>query len=52
MNRLSDRQYKDVAMKKVFIVRLTQTERAELEALVHKGKVSALAVAPRSTIAA
>ena len=32
-------------MKKVFIVRLTQTERAELEALVHKGKTSALAIA-------
>jgi transposase len=32
-------------MKKVFIVRLTQTERAELEALVRKGKTSALAIA-------
>jgi transposase len=45
MDRLSDRQYKDVAMKKVFIVRLTQTERAELESLVRKGKTSALAIA-------
>jgi transposase len=45
MDRLSGRQYKDVAMKKVFIVRLTQTERAELEALVRKGKTSALAIA-------
>ena len=32
-------------MKKVFIVRLTQTERAELEALVRKGKASALTIA-------
>ena len=32
-------------MKKVFIVHLTQTERAELEALVHKGRASALAIA-------
>ena len=32
-------------MKKVFIVRLTQTERAELEALVRKGRASALAIA-------
>jgi len=44
MDRLSGRQYKDVAMKKVFIVRLTQTERAELEALVRRGKASALAI--------
>jgi transposase len=45
MDRLSGRQYKDVAMKKVFIVRLTETERAELETLVRKGRVSALAIA-------
>ena len=32
-------------MKKVFVVRLTQTERAELEALVRKGKASALTIA-------
>jgi transposase len=32
-------------MKKVFIVRLTETERLELEALVRKGKASALAIA-------
>jgi len=32
-------------MKKVFIVRLTEVERAELEALVRKGKASALAIA-------
>jgi len=32
-------------MKKVFIVRLTETERSELEALVRKGKTSALAIA-------
>jgi transposase len=44
MNRLSGRQYKDVAMKKVFIVRLTETERAELDALVRKGKASALTI--------
>ena len=31
-------------MKKVFIVRLTETERAELNALVRKGKASALAI--------
>jgi transposase len=32
-------------MKKVFIVRLTETERAELDALVRKGKASALSIA-------
>ena len=32
-------------MKKVFIVRLTETERSELEALVRKGRASALAIA-------
>ena len=32
-------------MKKVFIVRLTEAERAELDALVRKGKTSALAIA-------
>ena len=31
-------------MKKVFIVRLTEAERAELESLVRKGKASALAI--------
>jgi len=31
-------------MKKVFIVRLTEEERAELEALVRKGKASALSI--------
>ena len=45
MDRLSLRQYKDVAMKKVFIVRLTETERSELDGLVRKGKASALAIA-------
>jgi transposase len=45
MDRLSGRKYKDVAMKKVFIVRLTETERVELDALVRKGKASALAIA-------
>ncbi len=45
MDGLSLRQYKDVAMKKVFIVRLTETERSELEALVRKGKGSALSMA-------
>jgi len=45
MDRFPSRQYKDVAMKKVFIVRLTQTERVELEALVRKGKASALTIA-------
>src|SRR4030042_1106863 len=45
MDRLSLRQYKDVAMKKVFVVRLTETERSELDALVRKGKASALAIA-------
>ena len=45
MDRLSRRQYKDVAMKKVFIVRLTETERSELDALVRKGKASALTIA-------
>jgi len=29
-------------MKKVFVIRLTETERSELDALVHKGKGSAL----------
>jgi transposase len=38
------RQYKDVAMKKVFIVRLSETERSELDALVRKGKASALTI--------
>jgi len=32
-------------MKKVFIVRLTETERAALDALVRKGKASALSIA-------
>ena len=32
-------------MKKVFVVRLTETERAELDALVRKGKTSALSIA-------
>ena len=32
-------------MKKVFVVRLTETERSELDALVRKGKASALAIA-------
>ena len=32
-------------MKKVFIVRLTETERLELDALVRKGKGSALTIA-------
>ena len=32
-------------MKKVFIVRLTETERSELDALVGKGRASALAIA-------
>jgi hypothetical protein len=41
---LSGQQYKDVAMKKVFIVRLTEVERAELEALVRKGRASALTI--------
>src|SRR4030067_2702860 len=45
MDGLSPRQYKDVAMKKVFVVRLTETERLELDALVRKGKASALAIA-------
>jgi transposase len=45
MDGLSLRQYKDVAMKKVFIVRLTETERSELDALVRKGKASALSIA-------
>ena len=45
MDRLSLRQYKDVALKKVFIVRLTETERLELDALVRKGKGSALTIA-------
>jgi len=45
MDRLSCRQYKDVAMKKVFVVRLTEAERLELDALVRKGKGSALSIA-------
>jgi hypothetical protein len=45
MDRLSSRQNKDVAMKKVFVVRLTEAERSELEALVRKGKASALTIA-------
>ena len=32
-------------MKKVFVVRLTETERSELDALVRKGKTSALTIA-------
>ena len=32
-------------MKKVFVVRLTEAERSELDALVRKGKASALAIA-------
>ena len=32
-------------MKKVFVVRLTGTERSELDALVRKGKASALSIA-------
>jgi transposase len=44
MDRLSLRQYKDVAMRKVFVVRLTAVERAELDALVRKGKASALTI--------
>jgi len=32
-------------MKKMFIVRVTETERSELDALVRKGKASALAIA-------
>ncbi len=44
MDRLTVRQYKDVAMKKVFIVRLTESERSELEALVRKGRASALSI--------
>jgi DNA-binding CsgD family transcriptional regulator len=44
MDGLSLRQDKDVARKKVFIVRLTETERSELETLVRKGKASALAI--------
>ncbi len=31
-------------MKKVFVVRLTETERSELDALVRKGKAAALAI--------
>ena len=45
MDRLSLWQVKDAAMKKVFIVRLTETERSELEALVRKGKAAALTIA-------
>jgi transposase len=45
MDRLSLRQYKDVAMKKTFVVRLTEAERLELDALVCKGKASALSIA-------
>jgi transposase len=45
MDGLSPRQYKDVAMKKVFIVRLTETERSELESMVRRGKASALSIA-------
>lgn len=32
-------------MRKVFVVRLTEAERSELDALVRKGKASALAIA-------
>ena len=32
-------------MKKVFLVRLTETERSELEAMVRKGKAAALSIA-------
>jgi transposase len=45
MDRLSLRQYEDVAMKKVFVVRLAEAERLELDALVRKGKASALSIA-------
>jgi hypothetical protein len=45
MDRLSLRQYKDGAMKKVFVVRLTEAERSELDALVRKGKGAALTIA-------
>jgi hypothetical protein len=45
MERLSLPQYKDGAMKKVFVVRLTETERSELGALVRKGKGAALSMA-------
>jgi transposase len=45
MDRLSLRQYKDVAMKKVFVVRLAEPERSELDGLVRKGKASALTIA-------
>ena len=31
-------------MKKVFVVRLTETERSELDALVHKGKGAAFTI--------
>jgi len=36
-------------MKKIFVVRLTETERLELDALVRKGKASALAIAAGGT---
>src|SRR5208282_3295778 len=39
------RQYKDVAMKKVFVVRLMDRERLELDGLVRRGKASALTLA-------
>jgi transposase len=45
MDRLSLRQDKDVAMKKVFVVRLTEAERSELDALVRRGKRAALTMA-------
>jgi transposase len=44
MKRLSLRQYKDVTVKKVFIVRLTEADRLELDALVRKGRASAIAI--------
>jgi transposase len=45
MDGLSLRQDKDVAMKKVFVVRLTEAERSELDALVRRGKRAALTMA-------
>lgn len=44
MDSLSLWQYKDVVMKEVFVVRLTEAEQSELEALVRKGKASALTI--------
>jgi transposase len=42
---LSRRHDKEVAMKKVFLVRLKEAERLELETLVRMGKASALCIA-------